>query len=118
MLDYFDKNWSDFLQLDQEGVSLSTESFSDNMNSILGEHVPLKRINKYTYKLKFKSKPLIIPAIQKSIIVKTNLLKRFINEKDLQAKETFHMQYKHYRHILSVLFKEKQKLLQSIFQSQ
>ena len=41
-----------------------------------------------------------------------------MNGKDLQTKETFHMQYKHYRGMLSVLFKEKQKLLQSIFQSQ
>ena len=35
------------------------------MNSILDEHAPLKRVNKY--ELKFKSKPWITPAIQKSI---------------------------------------------------
>ena len=46
------------------------------MNSILDEHAPLKLVNKY--KLKFKSKPWITPVIQKSIIVKNNLLKRFI----------------------------------------
>ena len=55
LLDYFDKDWSDVLQLDQQDVNLSIESFLDNMNSILDEHAPLKRINKY--KLKFKSKP-------------------------------------------------------------
>ena len=42
-LDYFDKDWSDVLQLDQEDVNLSIESFLDNMNSILNEHVPLKK---------------------------------------------------------------------------
>ena len=51
----FDKDWSDVLQLDQQDVNLSIESFLDNMNSLLDEHAPLKRINKY--KLKFKSKP-------------------------------------------------------------
>ena len=60
------------------------------MNSILDEHAPLKRINKY--KSKFKSKPWITPVIQKSITVKNNLLKRFINTKDSQTKETFHRQ--------------------------
>ena len=69
VLDYFDKDSSNVLQLDQQDVNLSIESFLDNMNSILDEHAPLTRINKY--KLKFKSKPWITPAIQKSIIVKT-----------------------------------------------
>ena len=47
VLDYFDKDWSDVLQLDQQDVNLPIESFLDNMNSILNEHAPLKRINKY-----------------------------------------------------------------------
>ena len=74
------------------------------MNSILDEHAPLKRINKY--KLKFKSKPWITPAIQKSITVKNNLLKRFINAKGSKTKETFHRQYKDYRNMLSTLLKK------------
>ena len=74
------------------------------MNSILDEHAPLKRINKY--KLKFKSKPWITPALQKSITVKNNLLKRFINAKDSLTKETFHRQYKNYRNMLSTLLKK------------
>ena len=67
------------------------------MNSILDEHA-LKRINKY--ELKFKSKPWIISAIQKSITVKNNLLKRFIYAKDSHTKETFHRQYKDHRSTL------------------
>ena len=56
----------------------STNLFLDNMNSILEGHAPLNRVNKY--KSKFKSKPCITPAIQKSISVKKkNLLKIFIN---------------------------------------
>ena len=56
-------------------------------------------INKY--KLKFKSKSWITPVIQKPITVKNKLLKRFINAKDSQTKETFHRQYKDYRNMLS-----------------
>ena len=100
VLDYFDKDWSDVLQLDQQNVNLSIESFLDNTNSILDEHIPLKRINKY--KLKFKSKSWITSAIQKSVIVKNNLLK--INGENSQTKETFYKQYKDYRNMLSILF--------------
>ena len=50
-LDYFNKNSSDVLQLDQQNVNLPTES---SLGNILDEHAPLKRINKY--KLKFKTK--------------------------------------------------------------
>ena len=68
-------------------VNLSINSFLDNMNSILDEHAPLKRVNEY--KLNFKSKPWITPAIQKSISVKNNLLKTFINSKYPQRKIFF-----------------------------
>ena len=86
-LDYFDKDWSDLLQLDQQDVNLAINSLLDNMNSILDEHAPLKRVNKY--KLKFKSKPWITPAIQKSISVKNNLLKIFINSKIQKQRKSF-----------------------------
>ena len=45
-------------------------------------------------------------AIQKSISVKDNLLKRFINSKDPQVKDIFHEQYKDYRNMLSTLLKK------------
>ena len=54
ILDYFEKNWSDILQLDQQNVDLSIESFLNNMNSILDYNAPFKRVNKY--KLLFKTK--------------------------------------------------------------
>ena len=69
------------------------------MNQILDEHAPSKIINKY--KFKFKPKSWITPAIQRPITVKNKLLKRFINTKDSQTKETFHRQYKDYRNMLS-----------------
>ena len=73
------------------------------MNSILEEHALLKPIDKYKFKVQIETR--LTPAIQKYIIIKNNLLKRFINGKD-------------YRNMLSTLLKKKQKLLQSIFQSQ
>ena len=38
MLDYFDKDWADVLQIDQLNVNLSMDSFLNNMSSILDAH--------------------------------------------------------------------------------
>ena len=51
ILDYFDKDWIDLLQIDQQNVNLSMDSFLNNTKSILNTHAPLKKVNKY--KLKF-----------------------------------------------------------------
>ena len=61
ILDYFEKNWSVVLQLDQQNVDLSTESFLNNINSVLDSNAPFKRVKKY--KLRFKTKPWITPAL-------------------------------------------------------
>ena len=79
ILDYFDKNWADLLQIDQQNVNLSMDIFLNNMESILDTHGPLKKVNKY--KLKFKTKPWITPALQKSISFKNNLLKKIMTAK-------------------------------------
>ena len=104
ILDYFDKDWTDLLQIDQQNVNLSMESFLNNINSILDVHAPLKKVNKC--KLKFKTKPWITPALQKSILNKNNLLKKFITAKDPQVKERYHKKYKDYRNMLSTILKQ------------
>ena len=103
ILDYFDKNWSEILQFDQHNVNLSIDSYLDHMNAILDIHAPCKKVNKY--KLRFKIKPWITPALQKSITVKNHLLKKFINCNDSQTKEQLHTRYKEYRNLLSTLLK-------------
>ena len=104
ILDYFEKNWSDILQLDQQNVDLSIESFLNNINSVLDSNAPFKRVKKY--KLRFKTKPWITPALQKSISVKNSLLNKFIKSKDPQTKEHHHVKYKTYRNMLSTLIKK------------
>ena len=62
------------------------DSFLNNINSIWDAHAPLKIFNKY--KLKFRTKPWITPALQKSISIKYKLLKKFATAKDPQVKES------------------------------
>ena len=104
ILDYFDKDWADLLQIDQQNVNLSMDIFLNKMDSILNTHAPLKKVNKY--KLKFKTKPWITPALQKSISIKNNLLKKFITVKDPQIKERYHKENKDYRNLLSTILKQ------------
>ena len=44
ILDYFDEDWADLLQIDQQNVNLSLDSFLNNLNSILDVHAPLKKL--------------------------------------------------------------------------
>ena len=80
------------------------DSFLNNINSTSDVHAPLKKVNKY--KLKFKTKPWITPALQKSISIKNNLLKKFITAKDSQVKQSYHKEYKDYRNMLSTILKQ------------
>ena len=43
-IDYFDKDWASVLQIDQQNVNLSLNSFLNNLNSILDVHAPLKKL--------------------------------------------------------------------------
>ena len=63
-------------------------------------------LNRYEYKLKFRTKLWITFGIQKSISIKNKLLNKFINKNDPQIKAEFHEKYKTYRNLLSTLIKE------------
>ena len=75
---------------------------------LLDTYAPLKRVNKY--KMKFKFKPWITLGLQKSVSVKNKLFKNFINKKDPILKEEFHTNYKKYRNLLSTLMKKSEQV--------
>ena len=71
------------------------------MNRILNKHAPSKRLSKY--KLKFKTKPWIAMALQKSISIKKKLFSDYINKKELYIK------YKICRNMLFTLMKKSKQ---------
>ena len=79
----------------------------DSMSRILDKHAPLKKLSKY--KLKFKTKPWITMALQKSISIKNKLFSDYINKKDLSQKTELHIKYKSYRNMLSTLMKKSKQ---------
>ena len=42
-MDYFDKDWSNILNLKHGNVNVSMENFVNNMNDLLHKHAPLKK---------------------------------------------------------------------------
>ena len=101
VMDYFDNDWSNILNLKHDNVNVSMENFVDNRNDLLDKHALFKKISKY--KLKFKTKPCITAALQKSISIKNDLFKRYIKLKSPIKKNEVHQQYKYYRNLLSML---------------
>ena len=89
-MDYFDKDWSNILNLIHGNVNGSMENFVNNMNDLFDKHAPFKTISKY--KLKFKTKSWITPALQKSISIKNALFKRYIKLKSPVQKNEVHQQ--------------------------
>ena len=73
VINYFDKDWSNILNLKHSNVNVSMENFVNNMNDLLDKHTPFKKIRKY--KLKFKTKPWMAAALQNSISIKMPYLK-------------------------------------------
>ena len=68
VLDFFAIDWSTKIDLNANQVNSSFENFLNVINSLLDEHAPMKKVSKH--RLKFRNKPWITKAIQKSINVK------------------------------------------------
>ena len=110
ILDYFSVNWKNILNLEQNDINHSLQSFFDSMNDLFKIHAPYapyKKVKKY--KLKFKQKPWISSSLQKSISRKNSIFKKYINEKDPHIKEELHQKYKNYRNNIAILMKKSKQ---------
>ena len=70
IIDYFDKYWTDLIQIDQQNANLSTDYFLKNINSILDTHALLKKfinINK-----SFKQNPGLLLPFRNPFLLKKN----------------------------------------------
>ena len=107
ILDYFSVGWEDLFKIYELNADKSTQIYLPKTNMVLHTYAPLKIINKY--KLKFKSKSWISLGLQKSISMKNNLLKSFINKSDPILKEQFQANYKICRNLRSTLIKKSKQ---------
>ena len=67
-LDHFSIDWEDLLKIGELNIDNSTQMYLEKINILLNAYAPLKRIDKY--KLRFKFKLWITLGLQESISVK------------------------------------------------
>ena len=79
MLDCFSVNWKNVINLQNNDVNHSLQSFFDPVNDLLKIHAPYKTVKKY--KLKFKEKPWSSSCIKKSISIKTQFSRNILIKK-------------------------------------
>ena len=103
ILDYISVDWPHTLKLQNNNVDASFQNFFDSINNILDKHGPFKKITKY--KLKFRTKPWITSALQKSISIKNKIFKNHIKKKDKSQKNELHIHYRICRNLISALMK-------------
>ena len=88
-------NWDENLQLNKNSVNVSFNNYLDIINTLITEHVPIKKLNKKQWK--FLQKPWLTRGIQNSIQKKNRLFKKFIKCKNPNTKTQHHDEYKLYR---------------------
>ena len=107
ILDFFAADWTTALNVGYEDVNYSFECFLKMFNVLLDKYAPFKKVTKQ--QIKFKSKPWITAALQKSIEIKNVFFTKYIKSKHQNIKDIFHDKYKRYRNLLSTLLKQSKK---------
>ena len=74
ILDCFEKYWNLIPNVEKNDVNHFFDNFLLNINGLLDNNAPFKKVSKY--QLKLKTKPWIAAAIHKSILVKNSLFKK------------------------------------------
>ena len=65
LLDYFDINWNNVIEVDKEDVNHSLTNFMDEINALIDKYMPLKKVSQKDFKRKYK--PWINNKILKKI---------------------------------------------------
>ena len=107
ILDYLSTSWTTILKLQDNDVNISLQNFLNRMTNLLNTYAPYKKVNKY--KIRFKAKPWITIALQKSIAIKNSYFKQYIDKKDPKLKSELHQKYKFYRNLISTLTKKSKQ---------
>ena len=68
VMNYFDKDWSNILNLKRGSINESVEEFVNNLNDLIDKHILFKKIS--YCKLKFKTKPWILHFFKNQFLFK------------------------------------------------
>ena len=100
-------NWNKILKIDNKDPNKSMDNFYQQINYLLDEFAPFKKITKKQFKLKLK--PWINKQILDQINQRDKLFHKYCKEKDPNIKNELYNNYKITRNIITTL-KRKNKL--------
>ena len=101
-------DWPKVISIDKKDTNLSFYSFETSLNVVIDKYLPLKKLTKK--EIKQKHKLWITQGIQKSIMRREKLYKKFINSKNTDIKESNHKKYKELRNQIATLCRQSKKL--------
>ena len=104
ILDFFDIDWNDKLNLANKDPDASFLSFYNGVSVLVDRYAPMRKATKK--QLKAKLKPWVTKGIRKSIQQRNKFYKLFIKCKNPDLKNNLHFQFKQHRnqivHLLRV----------------
>ena len=101
-----DINWNETLQLNNNDPNLSFDQFYKKVNSVIDNHLPLKKLSKRELKQQFK--PWIRTGIRKSIKTRDKVFNKYINSKN-HNKDQLYNEFKRYRNLIVKLTRQSRK---------
>ena len=111
VLDFFEINWKNTLNLKKQNTDLSFDNFYNSINSLLNKHAPLKKLTKK--QIKTMSKPWITQGLLTSIKKRNQLHKLFIKSKNPIEKLTHENRFKQYCNLIVCLCRRSKKIYYS-----
>ena len=109
-----DIDWEVVINIHMEDTNESFNCFFNNVNNLLDEHMPQKKISNKRFKLKFK--PWLTKGILKSLKKRRDLHSRFLRAKTIENKQSLYGRFKLYRNMLVTLIrKSKQNYFSKYF---
>ena len=100
-------DWPTIMQIDKGNPNLSFHNCIEEVEKMIPNQAHLRKTRKR--ELKFQSKPWITSGLQKSIMIKSKLFRKFIKGTNSIIKEKLHNDYKRYKNIISALLKQSKK---------
>ena len=109
ILDYFDINWNNILELNQNDVNVSLNIFLTKMNELFDKYMPLRKMTQKEYKRRYK--PWITDNILEKIYLKNKVFRKYMKCKDGQPilKEQLEREFKSIKNEVTSLTRQSKK---------
>ena len=107
LLDYFEIDWNNTIEVDKEDVNISLSNFMIKINALLDKYMPLKKVSAKDFKRKYK--PWISNKILQQIENKNKIFKKYIKCKNADQKSQLKDQFKFLKNEITSLTRDSKK---------